>query len=154
MLSRFTKIDNQLIKNTIQFLPICDKILERLTDDEVFRFSLIWTNLFQSIKFQIRKLLHQSAVMYYSRYLLIFWQWPPKQRCLFWYQNYWSLARRSKQKKEFVWTSSNHHRLMLMQESAKDLFLDQFVSSTCLMVWLECQSYLWMIPFWSQFFKK
>ena len=84
MLLRF-KNDNQLKGNyrPISLLRICGKILEQVIYKKMFEFftgkDIISCN--QS-GFQPRGLLHQSIIMYYSRYLLIFW-WRSRDKSCF-----------------------------------------------------------------------
>ena len=84
MLLRF-KNDNQLKGNyrPISLLRICGKILEQVIYKKMFEFftdnDIISCN--QS-GFQPRGLLHQSIIMYYSRYLPIFW-WRSRDKSCF-----------------------------------------------------------------------
>ena len=84
MLWRF-KNDNQLKGNyrPISLLRICGKILEQVIYKKMFEFftdnDIISCN--QS-GFQPRGLLHQSIIMYYSRYLPIFW-WRSRDKSCF-----------------------------------------------------------------------
>ena len=80
--------NRQLIQNCcpISLLPVCGKILEQVIYNKIFEFFYKkWTNLSESIRVQTRILMHQSNIVYHSRYLSITWWRPWGMSRLPWY---------------------------------------------------------------------